>query len=188
MGASPDGTTVFVTGTSPAKGFRYGYATVAYNATTGAPRWVARYREPGNDYASAIAVSRDGSKVFVAGSVSSSHSGYSTVAYDQATGDQRWVARSESPSNRDAFATGLALNPTGTRVSVTGWWDRSSRDYATVSYKATGSRVWTRRYGSPGGNDVAQAIAATGSRVFVTGTSQSGSAKNAWATLAYGQR
>ena len=45
MAVSPDGQTVFVTGYS---GSSTGddYATVAYNAATGTPRWVKRYTTP----------------------------------------------------------------------------------------------------------------------------------------------
>lgn len=58
--------TVFVTGTGSGRNLDDDYATVAYNAATGARLWVQRYNGPGNgnDYADTMAVSRNGT-VFV---------------------------------------------------------------------------------------------------------------------------
>jgi hypothetical protein len=60
---SPDGSTVFVTGYSGV-GTEVDYATVAYDAGTGTPRWVARYNGTGNsiDQPNAIAVSASASQ------------------------------------------------------------------------------------------------------------------------------
>src|SRR5262245_28207861 len=77
--------TVYVTGWSQDDLFANAYATVAYDAATGAQRWVARYNGPFNQEARAIAVDGLGT-VYVTGTSD-------TVAYDAATGAQRWVAR-----------------------------------------------------------------------------------------------
>ena len=53
------------------------YATIAYDAATGADLWVNRYTAP-NSFAYSIAVSPDGSKVFATGR---SKGDYITVAY-----------------------------------------------------------------------------------------------------------
>ena len=81
MAVSPDGTTVYVTGTS---GSDQGYATVAYSAATGSQLWASRYHGPANDGdACCVAVSPDGTAVYVTGD---SYGGptdydYATVAY-----------------------------------------------------------------------------------------------------------
>src|SRR5207245_1841087 len=64
--ASPDGSVVFVTGTSKGESPSVGdYATLAYEVSTGATRWARRYSGRGNyDFASSLAVSPSGSKVF----------------------------------------------------------------------------------------------------------------------------
>src|ERR1041385_531783 len=79
---------VFVTGTSKGSGSGYDYATVAYSGA-GVPLWTNRYNGTDiDDYATAIAVDRDGN-VFVtgqsyAGGIPASRSDYVTVAYSGA--------------------------------------------------------------------------------------------------------
>jgi WD40 repeat protein len=69
LAVSPDGTKVVVTGQSDASNGYADYATVAYDASTGAKLWVRRYKGPANseDEAFSIGVSPDGSAVFVTG-------------------------------------------------------------------------------------------------------------------------
>jgi DNA-binding beta-propeller fold protein YncE len=85
LGVSPDGSTLYVTGYSWS-GTSDDYATVAYNADSGDVLWVARYDGPASssDIPSALAVSPDGSKLFVTGQSWSGSEGaydYATVAY-----------------------------------------------------------------------------------------------------------
>ncbi len=47
---SPDGSEVFVTGFSFGSTSGGDYATLAYDASTGAELWAKRYSGPGNDY------------------------------------------------------------------------------------------------------------------------------------------
>jgi outer membrane protein assembly factor BamB len=79
LAASPDGARVYVTGDSTALGGQDQFATVAYDAATGAVAWVARYGHPAQNSASyGVAVNPDSSKVFVTGD---SGAGGATVAY-----------------------------------------------------------------------------------------------------------
>jgi hypothetical protein len=174
---SPDGTKVFVTGTSSASG-KQEYATVAYRAATGARLWMARY--PGKWFltsASSIAVSPGGRLVFVTGrsTRSGTTTDYTTVAYRAATGAKVWAARYNGPASRDDTATSVAVSPRGNVVFVTGFGQgtASGRDYATVAYRAdTGTQLWAKRYNVTGSSvDTAAALAVSpnGQTVFVTG-------------------
>lgn len=123
LAVAPDGTTVYVTGTS-ARGDDLAttdYLTTAYDAGTGDELWVARHNghEDQRDFANAVAVSPDGSSVYVTGQSGGipavSNPVYGTVAYDADIGDGfavfvPWDLRIES---------GVALAGQPAEVSVT---------------------------------------------------------------------
>ncbi len=85
MAVSPGGSTVYVTGQSSTPATYWDYATVAYNAATGAQQWVKRYNGPASsdDSAYSVAVSPTGDRVFVTGRSLGTTTGYdcATVAY-----------------------------------------------------------------------------------------------------------
>ena len=195
VAVGPGGRTVFVTGSTQTARSGDNYATVAYNAATGAQRWVSRYNGPanGSDGAVSLAVSPSGKTVFVTGDSDGGASGfdYATVAYSAATGAQRWVKRYNGPASKEDTAASVAVSPTGKTVFVTG---RSStatngEDYATVAYSAaTGAQRWVKRYNGPANRaDAASAVAVSpsGKTVFVTGTSNGGASGYDYATVAY---
>ena len=188
VAVSPDGSRVFVTGQSTVRPHSDAYATIAYDATTGRQLWLHRYQGPANGYsdAAAVAVSPDGSKVFVTGdsySACGASGGYATVAYSAATGRQLWVRRHIPRSGYD-HADAVAVSPDGTRVFVTG-----DADYATVAYSAaTGRRLWATRFSPRYGSDYGGTVAVSpdGATVFVTGESDSaGGARTVYTTVAY---
>src|SRR2546426_11703345 len=96
---SPDNKRIYVTGYSPDNGAPNDYATIAYDAATGATIWTARYDSGAHwfDNGKYLAISPDGMRLFVTGDSnadgSDSNYDYLTIAYDAATGEQLWVAR-----------------------------------------------------------------------------------------------
>ena len=193
---SPDGSTLFVTGGSAGTTGRQDYATIAYNASSGAVLWTRRYDGPGvgshgGDTASDLAVTPDGTKVIVTGSSSGplTHTDVATIAYDAATGAMVWGVRFDGPRSKLDGAGALAFNPDGTRVFVTGYSDYFrfyGTQYVTLSYDiSTGAEMWTTLYDSPvdsepGDSGRSLAVSPDGTRVFVTG-----STTEEYATLAY---
>jgi hypothetical protein len=119
---SPDGSRVYVTGGSTgsyALGRSFDFATIAYDTGTGEPDWISRYNGPGDpgrgfdDTATAMAISQDGSRVFVTGN-SAGHgtrSDYATIAYDATTGTPTWISRYDGPGSHDDLPTSIVVSP-----------------------------------------------------------------------------
>ncbi len=199
VAASPDGRTVFVTGTSAGKTTGEDYATIGYSAATGAQLWVKRYNGPGNgnDEAHSAAVSPNGRTVFVTGASTGKTTGedYATIAYSAATGAQLWAKRYSGPGARLDTAAAVAVSPSGRTVFVTGLSTTATsaggNDYATIAYSAaTGAQLWVKRYNGPAnGSDGANSVAVSGdgTKVFVTGFSagRGGVANYDYATIGY---
>jgi sugar lactone lactonase YvrE len=175
---TPDGSTVFVTGSTD-QGPTGHFATLAYSASTGVEKWVANYvgspnpRQYGRG--NAIAVSPDGSTVFVSGSSSCSgcadpsFNGYSTVAYDASNGIRLWAARYAA----DGGPYSIAVTPNGSTLFVNGQTEGGEAS-ATVAYDAsTGERLWV----IPGDDAPVYwggglSVSPDSSTVFVAGTAQ----------------
>jgi DNA-binding beta-propeller fold protein YncE len=201
---SPDGSTVYVTGHSPEAGGSTGdYVTIAYNAATGARRWLSRYHGSlnfGND-ARAIAISPDGRAVYVtgfSGALGTDVEDAATVAYNAATGAQLWARRYNGRANDFDAARSVAVAPGGRTVYITGGSrGKTSRfDLFTVAYRAgTGAQLWADRYNGPGNRyDSGRSVAVTpdGRTVVVAGPSAGAQALNYnylnYATIAYNAR
>jgi outer membrane protein assembly factor BamB len=191
VAVSPDGATVFVTGQGQGVLSGADFATVAYNAATGAQLWAKAYAGPsGNGVGGAhsVAVSPTGKTVFVTGNGPGTGGDYITVAYNAATGAQLWAKVYKSSGGG---AGQVAVSPTGATVFVTGSSENASStawDYATVAYNAaTGAQVWAKVYSSPGRTNVAYSVAVspTGKTVFVTGDDYGATAATEYATVAY---
>jgi outer membrane protein assembly factor BamB len=179
LAVSPDGSRLFVTGSSDETPDRNDYATVAYDAHSGTTLWVKRLKRGSDDIAFALGVSPDGSRVFVTGR---SETGYTTVAYDADTGARLWV-RGFPPGSAPSS---LAVSSDGTTVFITGF--RGGPHFFTVAHDAaTGARLWSSTYDGPGDEDYAHSIGVSpdGTTVFVTGESLPLVGENDFATAAY---
>ena len=157
---------------------------MAYNAATGKQLWLARYQGTGrHPRASAgvpsITVSPDGATVYVAGDLAhgAGHNDYLVLAYNAATGAQRWAVTPEAFASI-AHYHAVAVSPDSTTVYVTGTQD-ASRESAAKSYEtialnaATGATVWNTRSFPPHVFHAVTSIAVSpdGSTVFIAGSS-----------------
>lgn len=190
LAVSPDGSRVFVAGMSHMGAPNWDFATVAYDAATGAELWASRYDASSVDRAWSLAVSPDGGRVFVTGE---SNGDYGTVAYEAATGDEVWAASYDGPAAASDIARLVVTSSDGGRIFVTGVSEGgllTQTDFATVAYDASsGAEEWVARYnGTANGDDRAYGIGVNpdGGRVFVTGQ-RDGSVLSGldYATVAY---
>ena len=134
------GRAVFVTGLSYGRRTGGDYATVAYDAATGAHLWTRRYNGPagGFDQAFGLAVSPGGQRVYVTGASTGPGTGrdFATIAYRAATGARLWLRRYDGPGHGLDRAQAMAAGPGG-RVFVTGAsaGPGGGQDFATIAYR-----------------------------------------------------
>ena len=187
IGISPDGSTVFVTGDSTNRNGNTDIATLAYDATTGATRWVKRYDGPGHgdDVGNALAISPDGTKIFVAGDATntSGNTDYAAVAYDSSTGTQLWASLFNGPAGGDDKAYAIGVSPDGTTVYLGGAlfnydpdnFPQGNYDYGTVAFTTSNGafRFELAYLGAQQDNDDEIFALAVGSdgNIYVTGRS-----------------
>jgi PQQ-like domain len=131
IGLSADGRKVFVAGSN--------FATVAYGAAGGARLWNVQYSDGGSDAAYALAVSRDGAKVFVTGNrYLDGNTDAVTVSYDAQAGDELWRAIYDGPAHLGDGGTAVAAGPLNKTVYVAGsavGYGRIADDYLTLAYE-----------------------------------------------------
>jgi outer membrane protein assembly factor BamB len=161
-----------------------GAPAAARPAAPGDPIWVGRVDGPEHldDFAQAVAVSPDGTTVFVAGTISYPLRDGLTIAYDAVSGVVLWRNRQSAVDSADA----IAVSPDGATVFVAGTSVLNTFDYATVAYDAaTGDVLWNSRFDAgPSDHGVDVTTSPDGSRVFVTGDSSVGGDVDV-VTLAY---
>ena len=158
VAVSPDGAKVFVTGVSYGSTSGGDYATVAYDASTGAQLWVKRYNGPANGVRRGPCPRGEPRRV----------EGVRDRGQRRFDEHRRLRHRRLRRLHRGG-AVGEALQrprkrrrrrsrPRGEPGRIEGVRDRdaasgstSGYDYATVAYNAsTGAKAWVRRYNGPG--------------------------------------
>ena len=188
---SPDGSTLYVTGYSGSDQTADDYVTIAYDAATGAKRWKKRFDRGvhNEDIPFGIALSPDGSRVFVTGYSTGgnpSRSDYETLAYDAATGTKLWR---QSYDGYGHFTAGeaIAVSPDGRKVFVSGRSDDvTTSDDVTFAYDtATGSVLWSRTDRNAEG--LAEAVSPDGSMLFVAGFRYTTTTSDDFETIAYAE-
>ncbi|MEV1167979.1 S8 family serine peptidase [Nonomuraea sp. NPDC049784] len=195
---SPDGSKLFVVGTSAGNETGTDAVTIAYDTATGEEVWTARHTGPGSafDSGNALTVSPDGKSVYVTGMSTLGPDGkddYYTIAYDAGTGERTWLTHFAGPGGGTDSATAISVAPDGSKLFVTG---QSSGErgtglcnWGTVAYNAgTGEQLWSAQHDGPAhGMDLpsAMAVAADGKSLFVTGSDVDAATQTDITTIAY---
>jgi hypothetical protein len=123
LGVDPDGSRVFISGDDCTSYPSCTWGTVAYDAATGARDWVSHYDAGGRGFSADLAVSPDGSGLYITGQMqmpcyagcTSREQDAPLVSYDLATGDERWATT--FPNNS---GSALAVSPDGASVYLAG--------------------------------------------------------------------
>jgi len=180
---SPDGARVYVTTDFHFTGHFQGVVTFAYDARTGRQLWASRYRPKDSGAAvSGLAVSPDGTTLYLAGTLGQAHSlFFGVIAYAAATGKQRWQRYS---TGERGYADSVAVSPDGKTVYATG---SAGSCALTVAYGAAGTLKWAARYKDPYGFAAGSQIVAGpgGGAVYVAGTAANKNGHFDVATFAY---
>lgn len=173
--ASPDGSTVFAAGWIGAYDART-FLTIAYDADSGEQLWAKTYGGGQQDQGASIAVSPDGSTLYVAGTHTIDEAtldlDWATIAYNTANGSVRWSKTYDGPAvdESDDRAAAVAVSPDGQLVYVTGHRTLvdGSMEFRTVAYAASnGAPQWTAN--DPSGEGLGIVVSPDGSNVVVTG-------------------
>jgi hypothetical protein len=197
---SADGTRVFVAGEiygqNPDTSYRNQAITLAYDAATGEQLWLARYPgDPGErTYASKIAASPDGTRVYVAGG-KLAQNGYTSdvllLIYDPISGE---LLRETHHPTSGVPPAGIVVSPDGARVFVEeANLETGLNNAVTLAYDATGTELWMARFrgcdqfkcsSRPWYYDPIT-ISPDGSRVFITSLSVNAALETGFFTVAY---
>lgn len=156
------------------------YLTVKFNSN-GNLQWANRYNGTGNDEDAAVSIVAVNNAVYVTGKSDSLNGNYNflTIKYNEANGDSLESAVYSGPPLRQIDnAVRMTADNMG-NLYVTGFsmGITNSVDYATIKYNSNLQTVWVSRYEGTG-NDIPSDIVASGSDIYVTGTSDGVSSKD----------
>ena len=187
MAVSPDGASLYLTGgVDHVPGRFFDITVLAVDSGSGQPRWMYRYDGPRQKssfdsvwYNGALALSRDGSKLAIAGY--STHLvganlqlDLATVLINTADGSGLWVQR-YTAENETNWVPTVAMSPDATRVYVAApsryavQWELPAR-YTTLAYSANdGSVSWIGRYSEGHSFAMGSTLTPDGKRFVVTG-------------------
>ena len=204
---SPDGSRLFVTGTSTDNDTGRDIVTVAFDTSGGAQRWAARHDSPaeGAEVPNDIAVSPDGTRVFVTGfedvglenvGQPSEDGRVVTLAYDAATGGLLWRATYDGQGGRTDIGHSVGVAPDGSEVyvSASAVGEGGAPQHVTLAYRAaTGVPEWQAARPSPSGQSLVGdrsdlVVSPDGSHVYVAGSEfpEEGSSARDFVVVAYG--
>lgn len=165
---SPDGAAFYVAGLHRTGLSRASAFTIGYAATSGLVLWTRRYDGTRSSWESAhtIAISPDGSRLYVAGITDvRGTEDYLTLAYDADSGVLRW--RRIHHERFYEYPFGLTVAPDGETLLVSG--DAGSK-FLTLAYSSDGVELWHRAFNPPGSTHFwSIALAPDGSAAYVTG-------------------
>lgn len=138
--------------------------------------WTSRYNGGGNDFPKYLAIDRLGN-LYVAAYSAGGASGFDflTIKYNP-QGETLWVRRFNGAGNGDDFATGLAVDSSGS-VYVTGQSYGGSAagfDILTLKYSSAGNLFWQAVYADSGATlEEPRALALdAGGNLYITGISK----------------
>lgn len=178
------------------------WVVLAHDRETGARRWLATRASRPYDSPLAAALSPGGETLYVTGTaydafpIAASDGRIVTVAYDTATGEERWAQAWDGlPDGTDAGKT-ISVSPDGQTLVVGGVTTTEARtlDFVTIAYDARrGREKWARTTGGvrPEGTDVlsATAMSTRGDLVYVAGAAAGAAQYDAdFLTVAYSLR
>jgi hypothetical protein len=199
IAVSPDGETVFVTGSVQTIEGIIDQVTIGYDAASGDELWTELYDRGSMDedesttsqheVGFSISVSPDGGTVFTGGEADvvigdTIHTDYSALAYDATTGDLAWAGSYDGGGWDSGRSIGMA--PDGSAVYLTGIGSAPTYSAATtVAFDTSnGDRLWAKRYQGPAGfhdSGLALDVSPDGTSVVITGgTGGTGSGTADW--------